>query len=133
MLHPYETLFVLKADLPEAHVRETIERARRVVESFEGTVRETHEWGVRDLAYPIHKQSRGYYILLEYTSKPEAVWELERTLKIADEVLRFVSVRQETKQPKKKKSSRPSVPRESREINLEPDIEAMAEEFEEAQ
>lgn len=94
-MYPYETLFVLRSDVPEAQVNETIERAKRLIESMGGTVKEVHEWGVRDLAYPIKKERRGYYILIEYRAEPRVAWELERTLKIADEVLRFVTVRQQ--------------------------------------
>ena len=47
---------------------------------------------MRELAYQIRKLSRGYYVLAEYTATAEVVRELERTLKIADEILRFISV-----------------------------------------
>lgn len=102
-MYPYETLFILRPELPEAQIRETIERVKRLIEGLEGTVRELEEWGVRDLAYPIEKERRGYYILLEYTAKPQVVWEFERTMKIADEVLRFVTVRQTPASQKAKK------------------------------
>ena len=64
---------------------------------------------MRDLAYPIRKQQRGYYVLLEYTSTADAVKELERNLKIADEILRFVSVasqKLQAREPSSKKSRR---------------------------
>ena len=88
----YETLMVLHPDLPEAQVRETIDRARRVIEQSGGQPHAMQEWGIRELAYPIRKLGRGYYVLAEYTSTADVVRELERTLKIADEILRFVSV-----------------------------------------
>jgi small subunit ribosomal protein S6 len=88
----YETLMVLHPDLPEAQVRETIDRARRVIEQSGGKPDAMQEWGMRDLAYPIRKLSRGYYVLAEYTASAEVVREFERTLKIADEILRFISV-----------------------------------------
>jgi small subunit ribosomal protein S6 len=89
----YETLFVLHPELPEAQVRETLDRVRRLIEGMAGQVSEIQDWGVRDLAYPIGKQSRGTYVLAQYTARPEVVTELERTLKLADEALRFISVR----------------------------------------
>lgn len=88
----YETVVVLHPELPEAQTRETIDRAKRLIEGAEGEVQQVQEWGMRDLAYPIRKLSRGYYVLFEYQAGPDVVKELERTLKIADEVLRFVSV-----------------------------------------
>ncbi len=88
----YETLLVLNPELPEAQTRETIDRARRVLTEAGAEDTEVQEWGMRDLAYEIRKHKRGYYILLEYRATPELVMELERNLKIADEVLRFISV-----------------------------------------
>ncbi len=114
-MYPYETLFILQPELPEAQIRETIDRAKRLIEGLEGTVSDVNEWGIRDLAYQIEKHSRGYYVLLEYTAKPAVVWELERTMKIADEVLRFVTVRRRPKRvikKRKEKAERPQPPRE---------------------
>jgi len=100
-MHRYETLFVLHPELPEAQVRETIDRVKRLIEGMAGQVSETQDWGMRDLAYPIRKQPRGTYVLIEYTARPEVVKELERTMKLADEILRFISVRA----PEAKKAS----------------------------
>ncbi len=88
----YETLIVLHPDLPEAQVRETIDRAKRLIEEAGGQVHAMQEWGMRELAYPIRKLTRGYYVLAEYNTTADVVRELERTLKIADEILRFISV-----------------------------------------
>src|SRR5262245_1796103 len=98
----YETLIVLHPDLPEAQVRETIDRARRLIEEAGGKSEAMQEWGMRELAYPIRKLNRGYYVLAEYTATADVVRELERTLKIADEILRFVSVATVTKKPKER-------------------------------
>jgi small subunit ribosomal protein S6 len=98
----YETLFILHPDVPEAQVRETIDRARRLIEGLQGQIAEVQEWGMRDLAYPIRKQPRGTYVLLQYAAPPEVVKELERTMKLADEILRFISVRM----PEPRKASR---------------------------
>lgn len=100
-MHHYETLFVLHPELPEAQVRETMDRVRRLIEGMDGQMIDLQDWGVRDLAYPIRKQPRGTYVLAEYSARPEVVKELERTLKLADEILRFISVRA----PEARKSS----------------------------
>jgi small subunit ribosomal protein S6 len=92
-MNRYETLFIVHAELAEAQRKETIERARHLVEGMGGSDIAVEEWGMRDLAYLIQKQSRGVYVRIEYSSRPEVVKELERTMKLADEILRFVSVR----------------------------------------
>jgi small subunit ribosomal protein S6 len=104
MIRRYETLMVLHPELPEAQIRETIDRAKRLVEENGGRIHEMQEWGMRELAYPIRKLHRGYYVLAEYDSDADVVREFERTLKIADEVLRFVSVATITTKPKQKPS-----------------------------
>lgn len=93
-MHRYETLFILHPDVPEAQVRETIDRTRKLIENMSGEVDEIHDWGLRELAYPIEKQTRGNYILAQYQAGSDVVNELERTMKLSDEVLRYVSVRQ---------------------------------------
>ena len=54
----------------------------------------SHDWGSRKLAYPIKKQGEGHYYLLEYNAEPAVVSELERTLRITEGVLRYMSVQQ---------------------------------------
>jgi small subunit ribosomal protein S6 len=98
----YETLMVLHPDLPEAQVRETIDRARRLIDEAGGQVQAMQEWGMRELAYPIRKLNRGYYVLAEYSATAEIVRELERTMKIADEILRFISVAMVTTKAKER-------------------------------
>jgi small subunit ribosomal protein S6 len=98
-MRKYETLMVLHPELPDAQTRETIERARRLVTDMGGEINQLQEWGIRELAYPIRRFTRGYYVLLEYRSTAAVVNELERTLKIADEVLRFLSVEASSVRP----------------------------------
>lgn len=88
----YETLFVVH---PEKGLRmkEFIDRFRKVIESQEGNVTQVEEWGARDLAYRIEKQSRGYYTLMRYQASGRAVDELERNLKLTDGILRYLTVR----------------------------------------
>lgn len=92
-MQKYETLFILHPDVPEAQVRETIDRTRRLIEGMEGQVAAIQDWGLRELAYQIEKQTRGNYVLAQYEATSDVVNELERTMKLSDEVLRFVSVR----------------------------------------
>lgn len=92
-MQKYETLFILHPDVPEAQVRETIDRTRRLIEGMQGEVAAIQDWGLRELAYPIEKQTRGNYVLAQYEATSDVVNELERTMKLSDEVLRFVSVR----------------------------------------
>ena len=90
----YESMIVFRADLQEAGTKEQIERVRKLLEAQGAEIGGMHEWGLRELAYEIEKERRGFYLLVEYVSTSAAVAELERNLKLSDAVLRFVSVRQ---------------------------------------
>jgi len=102
----YETLFVVH---PEKGLRmkEFVEKFKKVVEGQAGTVSQVDEWGSRDLAYKIEKQSKGYYTLMRYHASGRAVEELERNLKLTDGILRYLTVRVEEDSP----VTNPSAPR----------------------
>ena len=102
----YETLFVVHPERG-ARVKEFIERLKKVIEGQGGAFVSVDEWGMRDLAYHIDKQSRGYYTLLRYRSSGKAVEELERNLKLTEGILRFLTVRADEKTP----TASPSAPR----------------------
>lgn len=88
----YETIFIVHPD-KGGTVKEYIDRFKKLVEEQGGTVSHLEEWGLRDLAYRIQKQTKGYYTLLQYRSTARAVEELERTMKLSDGVLRYLTVR----------------------------------------
>ncbi len=95
MQRDYESMIVLRADLPEAGIKEQLEKLTKILEAEGATVRGVHEWGLRELAYLVKKERRGFYALLEYSGEASALLELERQMKLSDAVLRYVSVRQE--------------------------------------
>ncbi len=111
-------MIVFRADLQEAGTKEQVERARKLLEGNGAVIAGMHEWGLRELAYEIEKERRGYYVLAEYTGTAAAVAELERNLKLSDAVLRFVSVRQEKDTPLSA-----GVPRDERVESAAPDVE----------
>ncbi|MCS6926990.1 MAG: 30S ribosomal protein S6 [Candidatus Binatia bacterium] len=88
----YETLCVLRPELPEARIKELTAWMQKIIEDAHGTVTQIEEWGLRELAFQIRKQTRGYYVRLEYTAPAPVVKELERNLKLNEDVLRFLSV-----------------------------------------
>jgi small subunit ribosomal protein S6 len=88
----YETLCILHPELPEARMKELTAWMQKILEGSNGTVSRVDEWGLRDLAYHIKKQRRGYYVRLEYDAPAAALRELERNLRINEHILRFLSV-----------------------------------------
>jgi small subunit ribosomal protein S6 len=88
----YETIFILRSDLGETQVKDSIRRFEGLIAAGGGEMLETDEWGFRELAYRIHNEHRGYYIRLDYAASGPVMNEVERNLKLSDSVLRYLSV-----------------------------------------
>ena len=92
-MRKFETLLLLSPEL-SAETREGILAALTgVVEREKGVMEEVDHWGMRDLAYPVRKQMRGYYVRLEYAAPSPLVAELERIIRITDGIFKFITVR----------------------------------------
>jgi small subunit ribosomal protein S6 len=89
----YEELFIVRPDAPEEEIDPLIEQLRHVITQEGGTLDKVEKWGVRKLAYRVAKYNDGQYILLQFSAKPETVKEVERRLRVADLVLKFLTVR----------------------------------------
>jgi small subunit ribosomal protein S6 len=94
----YETLFIVHPE-KGPRMKEFIEKFKKVVEAQEGAVSHVDEWGLRDLAYRIEKQGKGFYTLMQYRSSGRGVEELERNLKLTDGILRYLTVRADDQNP----------------------------------
>lgn len=92
-MRPYEVLFVLDPTLEESAMQAVINRVTQLAESRAATVNKVDKWGRRRLAYEVEKHAEGFFVLLELTSEPAVTDELERSLRLADEVLRHKIVR----------------------------------------
>ncbi len=88
----YETIFILRPDLGESQIKQSLKRVGDIVANGGGELIETDEWGMRDLAYRIRRERRGYYVRLDYVGDSAVMNEVERNLKLMDESLRHLSV-----------------------------------------
>ena len=95
----YETLLLLHPDLGEAGAHEQIVRIQTLIEEKGATISATHEWGQRDLAYPVREQRRAIFALFELRAGTGTLTEIERNLKLMEPVLRFLSVGQDEDAP----------------------------------
>ena len=104
----YEELFILKPDAAEEEVEQVIEQVRQVITSQEGVVDKVDKWGIRKLAYRVQKLKEGFFVLVQFTSTPETVKEIERRLRVSDLVLKFLTVRidEKLKRIEKRKKKR---------------------------
>src|SRR6202043_2412154 len=104
----YEELFIVRPDAPEEEIDQVIEQLTTLIASQGGNVDKSDKWGVRKLAYRVQKRTEGFYVLLQFVSKPETVKEIERRLRVTDQVMKFITVRIDEKMKKieKRKKAR---------------------------
>lgn len=90
----YEIMYILSAELDEASRNAEIESLKNVLVSNGANVLEVNEWGVRELAYEIKFQKKGYYVVVTLEAEnDEATREFDRVSKINTKVLRHLVVR----------------------------------------
>ena len=92
MQNNYESIIIINSSLEEAQIKETVTKVTNLI-SEHGKLESTEEWGKKRLAYPIQKQSEGYYVLINFSSNPEFIDELERVYNITDEVIKHIVVK----------------------------------------
>ncbi len=92
-MRPYEVMVILDASLEEDAIRQTLDRATKLIAANGGTPGRVERWGKRRFAYEVNHKSEGYYVLIEATAEPAAMAELDRTLGLADEVVRHKVIR----------------------------------------
>lgn len=88
-LRSYEVMLILPSEADESVVQGALDRITRIVSEGGGQVGKIDRWGRRRFAFEISKQHEGYYVVAEFTADPGVIKELERTLHLADEVIRF--------------------------------------------
>ncbi|HUO97565.1 MAG TPA: 30S ribosomal protein S6, partial [Rhizomicrobium sp.] len=118
----YEHLLIARQDISAQAVDALATHLKTIVEGEGGKVEKQEYWGLRGLAYRIKKNRKGHYVLLNINAPAKAVIELERQLKINEDVLRFLTVKVEAFEQSSSKSRR-----EDRGDNAKPETEAQEE------
>lgn len=92
----YEVMFIIDAALEDSQKEATIETVKGII-AESGEVTNVDVWGVRKFAYPIQKKNEGYYVVVDFNATPDLPKELDRRLKISDNVMRHIIVNKEEK------------------------------------
>ena len=90
----YETVIVTSAKLGEEGSAELVNKFKALIAEH-GTVESVDDWGKRRFAYPIQKQTEGYYTLINFESNPEFTAELDRRYQITDGILRTIIIKRD--------------------------------------
>ncbi len=91
----YETVFIARQDVTSAQVDTLASSFAEIVTAQGGKVVKTENWGLRTLAYRMNKNRKGHYVLFQLDASPEAVAEMERNMKLNEDVLRLLTLRVE--------------------------------------
>lgn len=92
-MRQFETLVLLSPELSSDAREGIINNLTGIIERDGGQIIEVDQWGMRDLAYPVHKLMRGFYVRLVYAAPAKLVAELERNIRITDGIFKFLTVR----------------------------------------
>ena len=89
----YETLFIVTPDSSDEDLQAVADKFKGVITSMNGKIAAYDEQGKKSLAYNIKKQSKGYYVLMDYLGHADAVAELERNMRLDDRILKYLTVK----------------------------------------
>jgi small subunit ribosomal protein S6 len=95
----YETVFIARQDLTNAQVEAMANTFTQVIKTHNGEVSKTEFCGLRNLAYKIKKNRKGHYVLMNISSTPAGITEMERQMKLSEDILRHLTIRVETLDP----------------------------------
>ena len=92
-MRDYELVFVVSPEVPDENLGATTEKVSQFISNRGGSIDKMEPWGRRKLAYPISDFREGNYVLLQFKMDPQNVTDLESSLRISEEVLRYLVVR----------------------------------------
>ena len=93
----YEIMYILKPDYDEEKIGEFATKYSNIILNNQGEIISEERWGRRRLAYEIKDLREGFYILVNFKSEAKVPTELDRVMKISDEILRFMIINKEEK------------------------------------
>jgi small subunit ribosomal protein S6 len=89
----YETVFIARQDISAKQAEDLVKGFTKIVNDNGGQVKKTESWGLRNLAYRIKKNKKGHYALIHSDAPAKAIAEMERNIRLNEDVLRYMTVR----------------------------------------
>lgn len=89
----YESVFIARQEMTPAQVETLTGEVENIIKAQGGKVTKTEQWGLRTLAYRIRKNKKGHYVLMNIDGPAAVVHEMERTMRINEDVLRYMTIR----------------------------------------
>ena len=91
----YETVFIARQELSESQVKSLTEDLCKFITDGGGKIHKTEHWGLRTLAYRINKSRKGHYVLIESDTPAPALLEMERNMRLNEDIMRFMSIKED--------------------------------------
>lgn len=91
----YEGVLIARQDLGASQVNDLVSNLSEVIKKEGGEVVKVDNWGLKNLAYRIKKNRKGYYVLLNIVAPSKAINEYERVMRLNEDVIRFMTVKVE--------------------------------------
>jgi small subunit ribosomal protein S6 len=112
----YETMYILRPDIAEDEVTNHIEKYNKLLEELGGKILDSQMRGKRRLAYQIAKHREGIYVQLSHQGDGQHIFKIEKAMRLGDDVIRYLTVKQEGPLPTPRSSSKGSNQSEKKEV-----------------
>jgi small subunit ribosomal protein S6 len=89
----YESVFIARQDVSSTQVEQLADQFAEVIAGFGGEVKKREYWGLRNLAYKMNKNRKGHYVLFNLDTPAESVTEMERLMRLNEDILRYMTIR----------------------------------------
>ena len=130
----YETMYILRPDIAEDEVNKHIEKYNKLLEDMGGKILDSQMRGKRRLAYPISKNREGIYVQLSHQGDGQHIAKIEKAMRLSEDVIRYLTIKQEGPLPTPKTSNKPinsSENKEHEKVTAEPKGESNPEKISE--
>ena len=111
----YETMYILRPDIAEDEVTNHIDKYNKLLEELGGKILDSQMRGKRRLAYQISKHREGIYVQLSHQGDGQHIFKIEKAMRLSEDVIRYLTVKQEGPLPTPRSSNKPSNQSEKKE------------------
>lgn len=94
-MRKYELMFIIKPDLDEEATEATATKVNDIIARNGGEITNVDKWGKRRLAYEVQDYKDGFYVLVDFDSEPNVIAEIERLIRISEDVIKYLITRKE--------------------------------------
>ena len=124
----YETMYILRPDIAEDEVANHIDKYNKLLKEFGGTILDSQMRGKRRLAYQIAKHREGIYVQLSHQGDGQHIFKIEKAMRLSEDVIRYMTVKQEGVLPTPKASNKSSSQSENKDNKDDQDAKVASKE-----